>query len=41
LVGGGDIGDPGATWTLAAIGDYNGDGNSDLLFRDASGDYSI
>jgi FG-GAP repeat len=32
---------PPATWTLAAVGDFNGDGNSDLLWRDTAGDTAI
>jgi hypothetical protein len=32
---------PTATWTLAGVGDFNGDGQSDLLWTDTSGNYSI
>jgi hypothetical protein len=29
--------DPGGTWGIAGVGDYNGDGTSDILWRNASG----
>jgi FG-GAP repeat len=32
---------PPSTWTLAAVGDFNGDGKSDLLWRDTSGNTAV
>jgi hypothetical protein len=32
---------PTATWSLAGVGDFKGDGQSDLLWSDTSGNYSI
>jgi hypothetical protein len=29
IIGGGDIGNPGGTWSFAGIGDYNGDGHAE------------
>ena len=40
IVGGGDIGNPGAGWTFVGTGDFNGDGKTDLLFENASGAYA-
>src|SRR3974377_1885996 len=30
-----------AVWSVAATGDYNGDGNADILWRDTSGNTAI
>jgi hypothetical protein len=35
------IGNLPATWSLALTGDFNGNGKSDLLWRDGSGDTAI
>ena len=40
IIGGGNIGNPGGTWQFAGIGDFNGDGVSDILFTDGSGNYA-
>jgi hypothetical protein len=37
----GDLGNIPTTWSIALTGDYNGDGMSDLLWRDTSGNTSI
>jgi hypothetical protein len=37
----GGIGNVPTTWTMAQTGDFNGDGKSDLLWRDSSGNTSI
>jgi hypothetical protein len=31
----------GSTWGIVQIGDYNGDGKSDILWKDGSGNLSI
>jgi hypothetical protein len=36
----GEVGNPGAGWTLAAIGDVSRDGRADLVFENASGLYA-
>jgi hypothetical protein len=33
----GPLGGAPADWTIARVGDYNGDGKSDILFRQTSG----
>jgi hypothetical protein len=30
------LGNPGAAWNVAAIGDYTGDGKADILLRNAA-----
>jgi hypothetical protein len=35
----GGLGNIPTTWTVVGIGDFNGDGKSDLLWRDTSGKY--
>jgi hypothetical protein len=35
------IANPGGTWSIAGVGDYNGDGTSDILWRDASGTVAV
>jgi hypothetical protein len=37
----GALGNVPTTWSVALVGDYNGDGMSDLLWRDNSGNTSI
>jgi FG-GAP repeat len=37
----GNIGAVPTTWSLSLTGDFNGDGKSDLLWRDTSGDTAI
>ena len=32
---------PTSTWTFATVGDFNGDGKSDLLWRDTSGNLVV
>lgn len=34
-IGGGNLAIPGGTFTLIGAADFNGDGRTDLLFRDA------
>jgi hypothetical protein len=36
-----EIGSPGGTWALKGVGDFNGDGQSDLLLQDATGNVGI
>ena len=37
----GGLGNVPTTWSIVQTGDYNGDGMSDLLWRDTSGDTSM
>ncbi len=37
----GGLGNVGTTWSVAQTGDYNGDGTSDILWRDTSGNTAI
>jgi hypothetical protein len=37
----GGLGNVPTTWSMVLTGDYNGDGMSDLLWRDTSGDTAI
>ena len=41
VVSGLDLGNVPANWTIAETGDFNGDGNSDILWRDTAGDVAI
>ncbi len=41
LTSGGVAVHPDASWSVAGIGDFNGDGNSDVLWRNSSGGLSI
>ena len=36
-----DFGSVGATWSIAGIGDFDGNGFSDVLWRDTSGNVAI
>ena len=36
-----DLGTVPLTWTIAGIGDFDGNGSSDILFTDAAGDVAI
>ena len=37
ITGGGTIGNPGAGWSQVGLGDINGDGTADVVFRNVSG----
>ena len=47
ITGGGDLTSggaavrPDATWSIAGIGDFNGDGNSDILWRNSNGSLNL
>jgi FG-GAP-like repeat len=42
LIGGGAVGaNLGPTWRAAGTGDFNGDGHSDILFQNTSGQATI
>jgi putative lipase involved disintegration of autophagic bodies len=41
VIGSGDLGDPGPTWHAIGTGDFNGDGRSDILFQNDSGEIVI
>ena len=40
-VGGGSLGNPGPSWHVMGVGDYNNDGRSDILFQNSSGEVDI
>jgi hypothetical protein len=40
-VASGGVGNVPAAWKVVATGDYNGDGKSDLLWRDTSGNTAL
>jgi hypothetical protein len=40
-IGGGVIADPGPSWTALGTGDFNDDGHSDILLRNANGQIAI
>jgi hypothetical protein len=35
------IANPGDTWSVAGVGDYNGDGTSDILWRNTNGTVAV
>ncbi len=37
----GGLGNVGTSWNVVETGDYNGDGKSDILWRDTSGNTAI
>ena len=39
--GGGDIGDPGPSWSYEGVGDFKGDGGTDMLFRRQDGTLAL
>jgi hypothetical protein len=41
VIGGGSLGNPGPGWRVVGIGDFNGDGKSDILWRNDSGEVAI
>lgn len=41
MIGGGSVGNPGPSWHVMGIGDYNNDGKSDILLQSSSGDVAI
>jgi hypothetical protein len=41
VIGGGSVGNPGPSWHVMGIGDYNNDGKSDILLQSSSGDVAI
>ena len=41
MIGGGGAGNPGPSWHAKASGDFNGDGNPDILWQNDSGEAAI
>jgi hypothetical protein len=41
VIGGGIIGNPGPDWRICGTGDYNGDGRSDILWQNSTGDVAV
>jgi hypothetical protein len=41
LIGGGSLGNPGASWHVIATGDFNRDGFSDILWQNDNGEVAI
>ena len=41
LIGGGDLANPGPSWHVAGTGDFNGDGNADILWQNDDGTPAI
>ena len=39
--GGGSPGSPGTDWSIAGLGDFNGDGKADIVWRHTSGQVYI
>ena len=37
ITGGGTPGNPGGTWAVKAVADFDGDGKADIVWRDAAG----
>src|SRR5207237_448337 len=40
-IGGGSLGNPGPSWHVKGSGDFNGDGFSDVLFQNDSGEVYV
>jgi hypothetical protein len=38
LIGAASIGNPGPSWHIISVGDFNHDGRSDILWQNSSGD---
>ena len=38
---GGSLGNPGSSWHALRAADYNGDGRSDILFQNSSGEVDV
>ena len=41
VIGGGSLGNPGPSWHVMGVGDYNNDGHSDILWQNSSGEVYI
>jgi hypothetical protein len=41
VIGAGSVGNPGPSWHVMGVGDYNNDGRSDILFQSSSGEVAI
>ena len=41
MIGSASLGNPGPSWHVMGIGDYNSDGKSDVLFQNTSGEVVI
>jgi hypothetical protein len=41
VIGGASLGNPGPSWHVIATGDFNGDGYSDILWQNDSGEVAI
>jgi hypothetical protein len=41
IIGGGPVANPGPSWQAVGTGDFNHDGNSDILMQDTSGQVSV
>jgi hypothetical protein len=38
VIGAGSVGNPGASWHVMGVGDYNSDGRADILLQNSSGE---